>query len=1132
MTTLLTFVDRDTGRVGVLLAALAMGLALLMVPEPGAVAQQPERPPSEADIPPPPPPEPVGSDYDRVAGAHRIATAVTVSRDMHPLADTVLLARADDYADALSAAPLARRLDGPILLTSSEQLHGEVAAEIIRLGASRAILLGGSAALSETVRRQVAELVDDLDRIAGANRFDTARRIANVLGGAEVYVAEGAHADPARGWPDALAVSALAGFREVPVLLTVRDRLPAETAAALDDLGAAAATIVGGTAAVSQAVEEDLAARGVDVARLAGPDRYHTAMRVLEASDAAGMSTQRAWFVTGRNFPDSLVAGPAAARHGGVLVLVDGETLDGSPQVRDWVDAHSADISDVRFVGGPAAISRAVADELLDRLGAPPAPTFTVEDTLEPRDAPDVEAPLGAVAGEEVQVDIAVDRILFDGTRPDAEALAARWGGEILEADEADGELGLYLIAVDTSLVEVADPDALAARIKAIDPLAFGAHRVSDAATLRLLTILVEEHERGHMVSPEAVITTDGIPERTTEEASSGPGGYTVNAYEWPQLQEGGPHDTGIADVWTRMQYRGLLEPRSVRVAVIDRGFHADHERWAPVVDTARMTRRGSFGDSSGGDWHGTRVTSVLASAVNDGDGAAGPAGPVAELVLVDLGRVTTLRFRRALRHVRHQDADIAATAQRLPFPTGTHWVAKPLKRAISRTMGSGTMVVASAGNGDNDVDSERCFVKCWENDLHLPCERDGVICVGGTDTDGTSKHPSSNYSGDDGDGDVDIYAPYTVWTGPDPNTPGMVQSFGGTSYSTPLVAGSLALVHGFVDATDWVKRMWLLLGARPGTDPVHGVLDLNRAFDFVHGVNEPPQVTITGPRDGQRFPQGRTVVTEARVTDEDMSSVDLTWLLDSTEVSPPLRDLEAGTYSLQALASDNIAQTDVDQVTFTVDPPDWRVSIDRPAEDPHEIVRGQTLFAAGSAHDAGTGREADPDRLSWRFAETAGFLGRGGDIEVDTSELEPGDYTLLLHLFNEDETRVLAGDEITIRVRPPSDDDRPNVIIRRPDPGTHHVEGTDGEGRYVDLRLLAEVEDDHDTIAELDWSATWETDADSGTVTIPSGNDFTHRFYDHGGCGTSYTLTASAEDSASNHGEDRIEFRVAPEVC
>ncbi|MBA2579196.1 MAG: cell wall-binding repeat-containing protein [Euzebyaceae bacterium] len=308
----------------------------------------------------------------RIAGAARIETSVEVSRTVFESATAVVLARADAYPDALAGAPVATGVGGPLLLSGRETLHPAVADEVGRLGATTAYLLGDSSALSAQVEADLRTAgVEDVVRIAGANRYATAAAAATrEPGGARaVYVVEGAHADPGRGWPDAVSVSALAAFQGRPILLVERDRLPDETRRALVDLGVTEVTIVGGTAAVSDGVAAAIAAESVTVDRLAGATRYETSRLVAERAAQAGMSPATVWLAAGGNWPDSLAAGPAAAAGGGILLLAAGTGLQGSPPTRDWLADRAGAVARVWLVGGPDVLRPTVAVEAERALG-------------------------------------------------------------------------------------------------------------------------------------------------------------------------------------------------------------------------------------------------------------------------------------------------------------------------------------------------------------------------------------------------------------------------------------------------------------------------------------------------------------------------------------------------------------------------------------------------------------------------------------------------------------------------------------------------------------------------------------------------------------------------------------------
>lgn len=300
---------------------------------------------------------------ERLAGTDRVHTAVRISAGTFPSADTVVLARADTYPDALAGAPLAARLGGPVLLSAQDRLSAATRSELQRLGARRAVLLGGPAALSDAVRADVEGLGLSVERLAGTDRFDTAARVAARVGGQRVYVTQGISADPNRGWPDAVAVSALAAFQGAPILLTRQESLPAATSRALTRLGVTRATVVGGPMAVSGTVERQLAATGAQVDRVSGSDRYETSARLASRAAAAGLSANRPWLATGLNFPDALTAGPAAAAAQGVLLLVHGQSLSSSGASRSWLQRQGAELTRLLVVGGGAAVSEQTARE-------------------------------------------------------------------------------------------------------------------------------------------------------------------------------------------------------------------------------------------------------------------------------------------------------------------------------------------------------------------------------------------------------------------------------------------------------------------------------------------------------------------------------------------------------------------------------------------------------------------------------------------------------------------------------------------------------------------------------------------------------------------------------------------------
>jgi putative cell wall-binding protein len=88
----------------------------------------------------------------RIAGADRYATAVAISAATYPKSQTAYLATGANFPDALAGASL----DGPLLLVDPGTSPRAVHDEIVRLGASRVVVLGGTAPVPTTLAAAAA----------------------------------------------------------------------------------------------------------------------------------------------------------------------------------------------------------------------------------------------------------------------------------------------------------------------------------------------------------------------------------------------------------------------------------------------------------------------------------------------------------------------------------------------------------------------------------------------------------------------------------------------------------------------------------------------------------------------------------------------------------------------------------------------------------------------------------------------------------------------------------------------------------------------------------------------------------------------------------------------------------------
>lgn len=203
-------------------------------------------------------------------------------------AQSVVLARAERFADALSATGLAGTR-APILFNPGGQgarLDEAVAAEVDRvLGGTGVVhLVGGDAALPAAIASDLADRGYTVRRHGGPTRVETALAVADALvarrGEPQGVMVARAYPDSSAGWADAVTGGAYAAARSHPVLLTAPDRLDDAVEAWIEDSGTTEAILLGGPSAISPDAPQRLE---VDrVTRVAGAARDATAVAVAD----------------------------------------------------------------------------------------------------------------------------------------------------------------------------------------------------------------------------------------------------------------------------------------------------------------------------------------------------------------------------------------------------------------------------------------------------------------------------------------------------------------------------------------------------------------------------------------------------------------------------------------------------------------------------------------------------------------------------------------------------------------------------------------------------------------------------------------------------------------------------------
>jgi putative cell wall-binding protein len=289
---------------------------------------------------------------DRTQGPDRYATAVEISKAYYPdgpvngwngnnwTSYTVVLCTGQNFPDALAATPWAAQMGAPLLLTRGTSIPQVVLDEIDRLKPWRVVIVGGTGVVSQGVEAALAAKVKTVERVAGADRYETSVKIAhkyiNELGFHGIAWDGGVVIARGDTFPDALAIGPAAAGMHRPIFLTRPTQFSPYVSNWLWQRQINEVIIVGGTTAVGESVKADLdkvldAWSSPPSVRWYGSNRYSTAAQIARNGyyrraldfDVIGIAT-------GENFPDALGGGAADVVSEGVRTAIRSRLKYGS----------------------------------------------------------------------------------------------------------------------------------------------------------------------------------------------------------------------------------------------------------------------------------------------------------------------------------------------------------------------------------------------------------------------------------------------------------------------------------------------------------------------------------------------------------------------------------------------------------------------------------------------------------------------------------------------------------------------------------------------------------------------------------------------------------------------------------
>lgn len=307
------------------------------------------------------------ASVERMYGQDRFITAQNVALQAFGKAENVILVNGLGYADAVSAAPLAKILDAPILLTdSSQKPYVALLQTLWKLGAKKIYIVGGQGVVTAGMEEELAKSYE-VERICGDpkdGRYGTNAEVAKkVL--EKTKAVEGILVS-AEGYADALSVASIAASKGYPILFGNKNEVPQVVKEAAKDLKVSA---VGGEGVLPGTVLSQIGAKRI----AQGINRFETNLKVLEYYKE-DLNLNNVFIAAGGNdskykFADALVASAAAAKYGAPLVLSGLGTNQVSKEAaNEYIKNNINNETKVTIIGGTASVDMLIQDELENKI--------------------------------------------------------------------------------------------------------------------------------------------------------------------------------------------------------------------------------------------------------------------------------------------------------------------------------------------------------------------------------------------------------------------------------------------------------------------------------------------------------------------------------------------------------------------------------------------------------------------------------------------------------------------------------------------------------------------------------------------------------------------------------------------
>ncbi|WPC43496.1 cell wall-binding repeat-containing protein [Clostridium sp. JS66] len=311
----------------------------------------------------------------RLAGLDRYGTCNTIVQNGWSQSDYAILVNSDMFADAITASPLAKKLNNaPILLTEGNYLNDLTKDRLQMLGVKTVYIIGGTGVISNDVANFLGSINITSKRIGGADRYETSIKVAKELTGGN---ASGMFVVSGDTFEDALITAPMASKLQYPIILVSKNYIPVSVknyAASAKDKDL---ILVGGSDVLGSNISKELSTTKV----YNQSDKYSRNLALI--NDFKGiLDLNKLLVASDSTFADALSGSALAGKSSNPIILLGNSNINA---VSNFISKN--DVKNVNVLGERGVISDDAVNSIIGTTVVPNSYLDSIADNTDLTDA-------------------------------------------------------------------------------------------------------------------------------------------------------------------------------------------------------------------------------------------------------------------------------------------------------------------------------------------------------------------------------------------------------------------------------------------------------------------------------------------------------------------------------------------------------------------------------------------------------------------------------------------------------------------------------------------------------------------------------------------------------------------------